>query len=73
MEVALGDDLVEGEFTATLELAGGAVAEDVLLFGDLGGPGDLAAMAVSLIFGHGDELANGAVYGGVDVSGMLYL
>jgi len=52
VEVLLGDDLVKCEFAATHEFAGGAVAEYVTLFRDLGGPSDLAAVALTFVLRH---------------------
>jgi hypothetical protein len=52
LEVVLGNDLVEREFTTAHQLARAAVAEDVLLLGDFGGPGDLPAVALSFVLRH---------------------
>ena len=55
VEIALGDDLVQGEFAAALEFAGTAMTENVLFFWDLNGPSSLAAVAMSLVFRHADD------------------
>lgn len=53
VEVVLGNDLVQGEFTTTQNFASAAVAENVSLFGDFDRVLDFAAMALSLVFRHG--------------------
>lgn len=52
LEVVFGDDLVQGVFTTTDDLAGGAVAEDVFLFRDSGSPRSLPTMALTLVSRH---------------------
>lgn len=49
VEVLLGDDLVEGEFAASHDFAGSAVAENMSLLGDLSGPGGGAAVALAFV------------------------
>lgn len=51
-KVGLWDDLVEGEFAAAHRLARVAVAEHMAFFGDVGGPGCLATVALTLVFDH---------------------
>lgn len=70
MEILLGDDLVEGEFTATHEFAGAAVTEDVTLFGDLGGPGGLAAVALTFVLRH--DLLLLKIWGVVGGGGLFW-
>lgn len=52
LEVVLGDDLIKRKFTTAHQLACTAVAEDVLLLGNFGGPSDLPAVALSFVLRH---------------------
>jgi len=56
VEVLLGNDLVEGELAAAHNFASGAMAEDVFLLRDFGGPCGLAAMALTFVLRHDCKL-----------------
>lgn len=76
LKVGLWNDLVEGEFAAAEDLAGAAVAEDVLFFGDFHRPCGLAAVALPFVRSHGSRavVAAFAVSGsGRDVTGNVRL